>query len=264
MDPMVGTPVTATAASFGFTTTTHSPTTMTTKGLGRLMEEDDTISPQTEADFDFTISEVIPGFLYVGPEIETPDQAQQLMARPVKRVLNMAEECHDVALAPFIQANHIAYRKINARDTVEMQNIDHIIMDAVSFIEDAKKQHEGIYVHCKAGKSRSVTVVLAYLVACERWTLKQSYGHVIKARPNMSPNIGFMAELMKLENQVHGRVSSFMETDWSTVHHHPIHASPSSTAASPASLPLPHNHQDWQYSPSSPAPRAALTPSSVL
>lgn len=30
----------------------------------------------------------------------------------------------------------------------------------------------------------------------------------------MSPNIGFISELMKMEGRVHGRVSSFMETDW--------------------------------------------------
>ncbi|CAO3599671.1 unnamed protein product [Absidia cylindrospora] len=225
--------------------------------LARVMEEEDDdgdvtddddvreqmtadISPRTETDFDFTISEIIPGFLYVGPEIETNDQADQLLARPIRRVLNMAEECHD---HPLLQHHHdLVYRKIAARDTVEMRNIDHVMMEAVGFIEEAKRYHEPIYVHCKAGKSRSVTAILAYLVSCERWTLKQSYRHVIKARPNMSPNIGFIAELMKLENQVHGRVSSFMETDW--------HA---------ASLPSPGFSQEleqlqlaWEHSPATP------------
>ncbi|OAD79935.1 hypothetical protein PHYBLDRAFT_106306, partial [Phycomyces blakesleeanus NRRL 1555(-)] len=86
-------------------------------------------------------------------------------------------------------------------------------------LEDAKRHHDPIYVHCKAGKSRSVTAILAYLISSERWTLKQAYCHVIKARPNMSPNIGFIAELMKMEGKVHGRVSSFMETDWQSTAH---------------------------------------------
>lgn len=84
----------------------------------------------------------------------------------------------------------------------------------INFLEEAKKNHEPIYVHCKAGKSRSITAILAYLVTSERWTLKRAYRHVIKARPNMSPNIGFISELMKMEGRVHGRVSSFLETDW--------------------------------------------------
>ncbi|KAG2221577.1 hypothetical protein INT45_002591 [Circinella minor] len=189
-------------------------TSSSSSSLTRVVEDEDDdtaggISPQTEADFEFIISEIIPGFLFVGPEIETAEQAQELEARKIQRVLNMAEECNDEALQ-----KDILYRKIAARDTVEMKNIDWVMMEAVCFIEEAKRHHEPIYVHCKAGKSRSVTAILAYLVCSERWTLKQAYRHVIKARPNMSPNIGFIAELMKMEGRVHGRVSSFMETDW--------------------------------------------------
>lgn len=80
--------------------------------------------------------------------------------------------------------------------------------------ENAKHHHDPIYVHCKAGKSRSVTAVLAYLIQSERWTLRRAYRHVIKARPNMSPNIGFVAELMKIEGGVHGQVSNFAGSDW--------------------------------------------------
>lgn len=82
-------------------------------------------------------------------------------------------------------------------------------------IDDAKKHHEAIYVHCKAGKSRSAAAILAYLVISEHWTLKKAYQHIVKARPNISPNIGFVAELMKMEQVVHGTVSNFVGHDWS-------------------------------------------------
>lgn len=36
-------------------------------------------------------------------------------------------------------------------------------------------------------------------------------------RPNISPNIGFVAELMKLEQGVHGEVSNFAGTDWQRI-----------------------------------------------
>lgn len=80
-------------------------------------------------------------------------------------------------------------------------------------LEDAKRLHEPTYVHCRAGKSRSVTAILAYLILSEKWTLKRAYRHVTKARPNMSPNIGFVAELMKLEGRVHGIVSGIDAND---------------------------------------------------
>ncbi|KAG0938695.1 hypothetical protein G6F57_006567 [Rhizopus arrhizus] len=181
--------------------------------LNRVNEDEElglmTASPRTETEFSFIISEIIRGFLYVGPEIETKEQANQLEARSIKRVLNMAEECQDEGLG-----SNVIYHKVAARDTVEMKNIELVMMQAVHFIEEAKRNHEPIYVHCKAGKSRSITAILAYLVTSEKWTLKQAYRHVIKARPTMSPNIGFITELMKMENRVHGRVSSFLETDW--------------------------------------------------
>ncbi|KAI9486434.1 MAG: hypothetical protein EXX96DRAFT_646249 [Benjaminiella poitrasii] len=188
--------------------------------LNRVVEDDEIltaeISPRTESDFDFVISEVIPGFLFVGPEIETSEQANQLVeVRHIKRVLNMAEECDDQGLMQF--RDTLIYHKIAARDTLEMKNIELAMMEAVHFIEEAKKKHEPIYVHCKAGKSRSITAILAYLINSERWTLKRAYRHVIKVRPNMSPNIGFITELMKMEGKVHDRVSSFLESsDWQT------------------------------------------------
>ena len=56
-----------------------------------------------------------------------------------------------------------------------------------------------VYVHCKAGKSRSVTVVLAYLIHANAWTLKTAYAYVAEHRKGISPNIGFVAELMQFE-----------------------------------------------------------------
>lgn len=56
---------------------------------------------------------------------------------------------------------------------------------------------------------------MAYLVLSEKWTLKKAYQLIVKARPNISPNIGFVAELMEMEQAVHGKVSNFVGTDWS-------------------------------------------------
>jgi rhodanese-related sulfurtransferase len=111
--------------------------------LNRVTEDDEMglmtadISPRTESDFGFIISEIIPGFLFVGPEIETDDQAKQLTEeRQIKRVLNMAEECQDEGLR-----NHtVVYHKIAARDTLEMKNIELVMMEAVHFIGKNKKK----------------------------------------------------------------------------------------------------------------------------
>ncbi|KAI8074009.1 hypothetical protein BC940DRAFT_289777 [Gongronella butleri] len=168
-------------------------------------------TPLTENEYAFIVSAIVPDFLYLGPEIATIDQMHGLEQRNIRRILNMAEECDDDV--PGLKAQ-FKYTKVAARDTVEMQNVEATLRKAVAVIEEAKKHHEPIYVHCKAGKSRSVAVILAYFVLCERWSLRRAYRHVIKARPWVSPNIGFVAELMKLEESVFGRTSNFVDMDW--------------------------------------------------
>lgn len=44
-----------------------------------------------------------------------------------------------------------------------------------------------------------MTVVLGYLIHANAWTLKTSYAYVAERRKGISPNIGFVAELMQFE-----------------------------------------------------------------
>jgi len=68
-------------------------------------------------------------------------------------------------------------------------------------IDDARLHSAPTYVHCKAGKSRSVTAVMAYLIHANHWTLSKAYAFVLERRKGISPNIGFVSELMNFEEQ---------------------------------------------------------------
>lgn len=68
-------------------------------------------------------------------------------------------------------------------------------------LEDARLHDAPVYVHCKAGKSRSVTCVIAYLIRANAWTMKASYDFVQERREGISPNLGFIAELMAFEKK---------------------------------------------------------------
>lgn len=67
--------------------------------------------------------------------------------------------------------------------------------------DDARLHSAPTYVHCKAGKSRSVTAVMAYLIHANHWTLSRAYSFVLERRKGISPNIGFVSELMNFEEQ---------------------------------------------------------------
>jgi hypothetical protein len=55
-----------------------------------------------------------------------------------------------------------------------------------------------VLIHCFAGKSRSVTILLSYLLRLG-WSLTDAYEHVKRCRPALGPNPGFMAQLRELE-----------------------------------------------------------------
>lgn len=86
-------------------------------------------------DSTFTISEIVPRFLYLGPEISSLHQVEILRSRHIMRILNMAEECDDDV--PGLK-DSIKYNKVATRDIVEMQNIEETLRRAVKIIGKSK------------------------------------------------------------------------------------------------------------------------------
>lgn len=57
-------------------------------------------------------------------------------------------------------------------------------------------------MHCNLGISRSVTLVIAYIMKYERKTLSESFQQVESARPIIHPNEGFVAQLQQFEKEL--------------------------------------------------------------
>ncbi|KAJ7146011.1 hypothetical protein C8R44DRAFT_690200 [Mycena epipterygia] len=156
--------------------------------------------PTTEEPFpEFSISTILPNFLFLGPELTTPAHVAELQALGVRRILNIAAECdddHGLGLREVFK-----YVKIPMRDTVEEENIARGVREVCEILDDARLHSAATYVHCKAGKSRSVTAVMAYLIHANHWTLSRAYAFVLERRKGISPNIGFVSELMTFEEE---------------------------------------------------------------
>ncbi|KAJ6598679.1 hypothetical protein B0H10DRAFT_2167589 [Mycena sp. CBHHK59/15] len=157
--------------------------------------------PTTEEPYpEFAISTILPGFLFLGPELTTPAHVAELRALGVRRILNIAAECdddHGLRLREVFER----YVKIPMRDTVEEENIARGVREVCDILDDARLHSAATYVHCKAGKSRSVTAVMAYLIHANHWTLSRAYAFVLERRKGISPNIGFVSELMTFEEE---------------------------------------------------------------
>jgi hypothetical protein len=174
------------------------------------------LSAGTAISSDFHISEILPGFLYLGPDIGTPSEAEHLSRLGVRRVLNCAAEIEEGGgkhLNLHRGAFGIAkYRKLPIWDHVEARGVQRYVEEACAFLDDARLHSSPTYVHCKAGKSRSVLIVMAYLIHHLHWPLRRSYAHVVERRRDVSPNIGFVAELMRFEEKClgHGKARGNM------------------------------------------------------
>ena len=109
----------------------------------------------------FSVSIIIPGFLYLGPEPIKESDVEELESIGIKRILNMAVECETQEK---LKGRFEKIATIPMRDSLAEVNVQDRIREACILLDDADLHGKPTYVHCKAGKSRSVTIVLAYLV----------------------------------------------------------------------------------------------------
>mmetsp|Transcript_18516 Transcript_18516/g.32363 ORF Transcript_18516/g.32363 Transcript_18516/m.32363 type:complete len:236 (-) Transcript_18516:719-1426(-) len=78
-------------------------------------------------------------------------------------------------------------------------NISKHFYQTSAVISAAKQRKESILVHCTAGVSRSVTVVIAYLMRFEGLSLENAAAKVRSHRLQAFPNTGFVHQLLLFE-----------------------------------------------------------------
>lgn len=98
------------------------------------------------------------------------------------------------------------HRSVRVEDVPSADLATHF--EAVTeYIEGARLAGRPVLVHCVAGVSRSVSVILAYLVRYQKMTLDDAFKHVKAQRPCALPNIGFWDQLFEWEVRFLNKVS---------------------------------------------------------
>ncbi|TWW58285.1 Dual specificity protein phosphatase 22-B [Takifugu flavidus] len=112
---------------------------------------------------------------------------------------------HDTA-APLLEI--IPGKTCEYRPNQNGQNVAHkahlqgtqYFRDSIMFIHESRLKGEGCLVHCVAGVSRSVTLVVAYIMTVTGRGWVESLAAVRSARPCAGPNLGFLRQLEEFEN----------------------------------------------------------------
>lgn len=97
--------------------------------------------------------------------------------------------------------NDFIYKKLDVLDT-SVTNIAKHFQECFDFIDEAKQAGCGALVHCFAGRSRSVTIIIAYLMKRHQMSLSQAFSLVKSKRSQVAPNLGFMAQLRDFEKSL--------------------------------------------------------------
>nr|XP_033799322.1 dual specificity protein phosphatase 26-like [Geotrypetes seraphini] len=141
--------------------------------------------------------------VYLGDLLIAKDK-EELKRLGITHVLNVAHsswECTDL----IVYDEEIHYYGITAEDCPEF-DISVYFRPAADYIHNAISMPEGkILVHCVLGKSRSASLVLAYLMIYHHFSLESAIRKVIQHRA-ISPNRGFLKHLQDLDIQLRGQI----------------------------------------------------------
>ena len=142
-------------------------------------------------------SEIVPGFLFLG-DFQNGGDPEQHRALGITHVIDAtnvrgSEKC--------TAENGMHYLPIDVHDMPDAP-IQNFFDPVIRFVTEAKKDPKHrVLIHCRAGWSRSPTLVMAYLVSTREYSLRSALTTVLRARPNACPNPGFCEKLMSYEVQ---------------------------------------------------------------
>ena len=138
-----------------------------------------------------------PTKIYIGPISATSrEHYEELVSKNVKAIVNCTTRENSLENHDTIKTQ---YCQVPINDIVSA-NILPYLPGATTFIHEQLTVHS-VLVHCMAGVSRSVTVVLAYLVRYQNMSLNDAYQHVKQRHPESAPNTGFWVQLKVWERQ---------------------------------------------------------------
>ena len=144
------------------------------------------------------LSEIIPNFLYISSYNATKN-LELLEKNKITHIINCAADfCENV----FEQENRFTYLSFYLKDHV-LENIECIFYECIKFIESVKEKGGRVLVHCIQGISRSVSIVMAYIIFTKKVSYDKAFNLVQSKREISSPNFGFSIQLQNFYTRLY-------------------------------------------------------------
>ena len=137
-------------------------------------------------------NEIIKDFLYLS-SYKTASTVIDLKNLKITNIINCSGDlCEN--LTPESSLLNIDYLTLNIRDNVS-ENIECLFFKCINYINKVKENNGRVLIHCYKGVSRSVSIVIAYLIYLYKWTYDEAFDFVQSKRSIANPNIGFYLQL---------------------------------------------------------------------
>ena len=120
----------------------------------------------------------------------------ELEKNNIKYILNCAAECDNIF------KDKIKYLKLEIKDQNDFP-INEYFEEGIKFIKESISNNDGnILIHCFQGKSRSTTLLMAYLIKYNNEDTNSAYKILKSKRQLTMPNLGFMQKLREYEKEI--------------------------------------------------------------
>ena len=142
-------------------------------------------------------------FLYLGSQ-SAAISLPFLTARAITHIVSMG--CPNTPTPEHFKDPSKTHLKLPLNDNISGGSIRATVSQAVTFIREAVASNPNakVLVQCKAGISRSSTVVAAYLMQEQRMSLRAGLALIIQKRGQACPNPGFLEQLKEMEVELFG------------------------------------------------------------
>jgi protein-tyrosine phosphatase len=152
---------------------------------------------------DFMYNQIIPDYnkitdrIYLG-NIAGANNNNFLTETNIGYIVNLSNQWYP-------KKSNIKYLDIPIPDSPNT-NIKFYFPEIINFFNTALKTDKNIYIHCRAGVSRSTTGLLAFLMS-KGLNMKDAVNYVYSKRTIIKPNDGFWIQLMMYERELYGNNS---------------------------------------------------------